>query len=128
VPASLTNILAGGRVTVAEQQELLDAIEKVLPPDSRKTAKAARRQVEKDRKAAQKAADKAAKDEQRRVDREREQRRWPEPAPLILGSPLGYELKMPRNCVPPIRVLRCDSISGGSHAPVRSRSGESGDA
>lgn len=48
---TLERIVADGRVSQAEQRELLVAIERVLPSETRKAAKGARRQVE-DRKAA----------------------------------------------------------------------------
>src|SRR3954468_13875062 len=38
---TLKRIIADGRVTRDEQRELMEAIEKVLPPDARKGAKAA---------------------------------------------------------------------------------------
>lgn len=71
---TLDRIIADGRVTRDEQRELLEAIEKVLPPEARKSAKAARKAVE----ARRMAEEKAAKDEKRRQELERERRRWPE--------------------------------------------------
>src|SRR5688572_14231471 len=56
---TLKRIVADGRVTRDETRELLEAVEKVLPADARKGAKAARREVEKQRKATEKAAAKA---------------------------------------------------------------------
>ena len=75
---TLKRIIADGRVTREESRELLEAIEWVLPPDARKGAKAARREVENQRKAAEKEAAKAEKQEQRRQEFERYQRRAPE--------------------------------------------------
>lgn len=40
---TLNKIIADGQVTREEQRELLEAIEKVLPPDARKEAKSARK-------------------------------------------------------------------------------------
>jgi hypothetical protein len=71
---TLNKIVADGHVTREEQRELLEAIERVLPPDARKAAKGARRTVE----AKRKAVAKAARDEQRKQEMEREGRRWPE--------------------------------------------------
>jgi hypothetical protein len=48
---TLGRIVADGIVTLDDQRELLEAIEKVLPVESRKSAKAARKQVEKEREA-----------------------------------------------------------------------------
>jgi hypothetical protein len=67
---TLRKIISDGRVTRDEQRELLEAVEKVLPPEFRKDAKAARRAVDKQRKAAEKAAAKAAREQQRESDRE----------------------------------------------------------
>jgi hypothetical protein len=71
---TLNRIIADGRVTRDEQRELMEAIEKVLPPETRKSAKAARKAVE----AKRKADEQAARDEKRKREREREWRRWPE--------------------------------------------------
>lgn len=71
---TLHRIIADGRVTGDEQRELMEAIEKVLPPEARKGAKAARRAIE----AKRKADEKAAREQQRKQELAREQRRWPE--------------------------------------------------
>lgn len=71
---TLHRIIADGRVTRDEQRELMEAIEKVLPPEARKGAKAARRAIE----AKRKADEKAAREQQRKQELVREQRRWPE--------------------------------------------------
>jgi hypothetical protein len=49
--ATLSRIIADGQVTSDEQRELLEAIEKVLPVETRKSAKAARKQAENERMA-----------------------------------------------------------------------------
>ncbi len=66
-------IIADGRISREEASELLEAMEKVLPPDARKGARAARKAVE----AKRKAEAKVEIDQQRRQERERELRRWP---------------------------------------------------
>lgn len=71
---TLHRIIADGRVTRDEQRELMEAIEKVLPPEARRGAKAARRGIE----AKRKADEKAAREQQRKQELAREQRRWPE--------------------------------------------------
>ncbi len=71
---TLNQIIADGRVTREEHRELLEAIEKVLPPDARRDAKSARKAVE----AKRKADAKATQDEQRKQELARQQRRWPE--------------------------------------------------
>jgi len=71
---TFNKIIADGHVTREEQRELMEAIEKVLPPEARKTAKAARKSVE----AKRKADGKAARDEERKQEFAREERRWPE--------------------------------------------------
>jgi hypothetical protein len=75
---TLKRIIADGRVTRDETRELLEAVERVLPADARKGAKAARREVEKQRKAAEKAAAKAERDRQRQQEWEQRERREPE--------------------------------------------------
>ncbi|HEY1603175.1 MAG TPA: HIRAN domain-containing protein [Pirellulales bacterium] len=70
---TLSRIIADGHISRDEQRELLEAIEKVLPPEARRTAKAARKSVE----VKHKAAEKAAKDEQRRRELEEHLRRSP---------------------------------------------------
>ena len=74
----LKRIIADGKVTRDEQRDLMEAIEKVLPPDARKGAKAARKLVEKQRKDAEKAAAKASKEREREQELERYHRREPE--------------------------------------------------
>src|SRR4051812_24119274 len=71
---TLDRIIADGRITRDEQRELMEAVEKVLPPESRRDAKAARRAVE----AKRKADERAAKKQQKREEFERAQRRLPE--------------------------------------------------
>jgi len=71
---TLNRIIADGRVTREGQRELMEAIERVLPPDARKTAKAARRAVEANRK----ADVIAARNEKRKQELESQERRWPE--------------------------------------------------
>ena len=71
---TLNRIVEDGRVTRDEQRELMETIEKVLPPEARKTARAARKTVE----AKRKADEKAAREAKRKEELEREQRRWPE--------------------------------------------------
>ncbi len=71
---TLNRIIADGRVTADEQRELMEVIEKVLPPEARKTAKAARKAVE----AKRKAEAKAAREEQRQRELAWEERRQPE--------------------------------------------------
>lgn len=71
---TLDRIIADGRITHDEQRELMEAVEKVLPLEARKEAKAARKGVETKRK----ADEKAAKEEQRKQELEREARRLPE--------------------------------------------------
>lgn len=71
---TLEKVVADGRITREEQRELMEAIERVLPPDARKEAKLARKAVE----AKRKADERAASDERRKQEFEREQRRWPE--------------------------------------------------
>ena len=71
---TLDRIVSDGRVTREEMRELLEAVEKVLPPDARKEAKAARKAVE----AKRKADEKAARDEQRKQELANQQKRWPE--------------------------------------------------
>ncbi|HWE35482.1 MAG TPA: HIRAN domain-containing protein [Isosphaeraceae bacterium] len=71
---TLDMIVADGRITSEEQRELMEAIEKVLPPEARSAAKSARKAVE----ARRKADEKAARDGKRKQELEREQRRWPE--------------------------------------------------
>lgn len=71
---TLDRIIADGHISRDEQRELMEAIEKILPPEARKTAKSARKGVE----ARRKAEEKAARDEKRKAEREKEQRRWPE--------------------------------------------------
>lgn len=50
---TLKHIVADGRVSRLEQQQLLEVVEQILPPDERRNAKAARRAVERERKAAE---------------------------------------------------------------------------
>ena len=69
---TLNRIIADGRVTREGQRELMEAIERVLPPDARKTAKAARRAVE----ARRKADMIANRNEKRKQELESQQRRW----------------------------------------------------
>jgi HIRAN domain len=71
---TLDRIVADGRITRDEERELMEAIEKVLPPDARKEAKVARKAVE----ARRKAEEKAAREQQRKQERAKEERRWPE--------------------------------------------------
>lgn len=71
---TLDRIIADGQVTRDEQRELLEAIEKVLPPDARREAKSARNALEAERK----ARAKRAREEQRKQEWEREERREPE--------------------------------------------------
>jgi hypothetical protein len=75
---TLRKIIADGRVTRDEQRELLEAVEKVLPPEFRKDARIARKAVAKQRKAAEKAAAKAAREKQLESEREQWRRRNPE--------------------------------------------------
>src|SRR3990172_3422098 len=72
--AALSKIVADGRVTFDEQRELLEAFEKVLPPEYRKEAKASRKEVE----AKQKAELKASQQAERQQGLERQLRRSPE--------------------------------------------------
>lgn len=72
--ATLNTIIADGRVTRDEQRELMEALEKVLPPEVRQGARAARKQVE----ATHKAREKVARAEQLKQEKENEERRWPE--------------------------------------------------
>lgn len=71
---TLNRIIADGHVTRDEQRELLEAIEKVLPPDARREAKSARKSIETECK----AREKRAREEQRKQELEREERREPE--------------------------------------------------
>lgn len=71
---TLNRIIADGRVTREEQQELMEGMEKILPPEARRAARSARRNVEAERK----AAEKTARDEKRKQERETERGRLPE--------------------------------------------------
>ncbi len=71
---TLNRIIADGVVTEEERRELFEAIEKVLPPETRKIAKTARRAVE----AKRKADAVAAKKEQRKQELAAQERRQPE--------------------------------------------------
>jgi hypothetical protein len=75
---TLKRIVADGRVTQDEQRELLEAVEKVLPADARKDAKAARKSVEKQRKAAAKEAREKQRQQEQEREFERQSRREPE--------------------------------------------------
>lgn len=84
---TLERIIADGRITRDEQRELMEAVEKVLPPDERREAKAARKLVEAARRAQERAAADAARDEAR----QREQRRWPEDEFDFYVAGVGFE-------------------------------------
>jgi hypothetical protein len=84
---TLSRIIADGHVTRDEQRELLEAIEKILPPEQRRTAKEARRAV-----AAQRKAEViAARKEERRQELERQQRRWPEDEVDFMIAGVSFE-------------------------------------
>ena len=84
---TLHRIVADGHITRDEQRELLEAIEKVLPPAPRRTAKATRRDAE----ARRKADDLAARKERRRQELERQERRWPEDEFDFLVAGVSFE-------------------------------------
>ncbi len=71
---TLNRIITDGRVTREVQRELMEAVERVLPPDARKTAKAARRAVE----AKRKGDVIADRNEKRKQELESQEKRWPE--------------------------------------------------
>ena len=84
---TLNRITADGHVTRDERRELLEAIERVLPPEARKSAKAARKAVE----ARRKADEKAAREAIRKQELEKERRRWPEDEFDFILAGVQYE-------------------------------------
>jgi hypothetical protein len=71
---TLKRIIADGRMTREESLQLLEAVEQILPPDAQKAAKVARREADRQRK----AAAKFARERQQQPEPGRFERRDPE--------------------------------------------------
>lgn len=84
---TVERIVADGKVTHDEVQELYRAIEKVLPPDARRHAVTARREVE----AEECARERAGREEQKRQAREERDRNRPVASANFMVAGVHYE-------------------------------------